>query len=238
MSSRYTDEQFIEAWNVSRSLREVLIRINIAPQGGSYYTCRRVATRLGLSTDVLDTNKKNRPLGVARKSASGVWTKRKLRVYLLNTYGDQCCVCGTSEWQGKKLSLHLDHIDGNHANNERSNGRLLCPNCHSQTSTYTGKNLTNPSRNKNSGRDYENLLLRESIPARGDSLCEVCGRKISYKATHCKKCVKKETKIQWPDRAQVQMMVEATSYTATGRKLGVTDNAIRKYLRRTSKFVV
>lgn len=48
-----------------------------------------------------------------------------------------CSVCGTpDEWNGVHLTLHIDHIDGDTYNNEPSNLRLLCPNCHSQTDTY------------------------------------------------------------------------------------------------------
>jgi len=55
----------------------------------------------------------------------------------------QCSICTTSEWQGKKLNLHLDHINGDRHDHRKKNLRLLCPNCHSQTDTYcrqhTGK---------------------------------------------------------------------------------------------------
>jgi 5-methylcytosine-specific restriction endonuclease McrA len=50
------------------------------------------------------------------------------------------CLCGIIEWCGKKLSLQLDHIDGNRNNETRENLRLLCPNCHSITETFGGKN--------------------------------------------------------------------------------------------------
>jgi hypothetical protein len=58
-----------------------------------------------------------------------------------------CNHCGINEWNGKPITLELEHIDGNNQNNERSNLECICPNCHSQTSTWRGKNKTN-KRNK------------------------------------------------------------------------------------------
>jgi hypothetical protein len=43
-------------------------------------------------------------------------------------------------WRGKSLSLQLHHVDGNKTNNHLENLCLLCPNCHSQTNNWTGKN--------------------------------------------------------------------------------------------------
>lgn len=53
----------------------------------------------------------------------------------------KCKICGNKgEWNGKPLVLQLDHIDGNHTNHSIDNLRFLCPNCHSQTDTYSGRN--------------------------------------------------------------------------------------------------
>lgn len=52
----------------------------------------------------------------------------------------ECGECGISEWNGKQLALHLDHINGKNGDHRLENLRFLCPNCHSQTDTYTGKN--------------------------------------------------------------------------------------------------
>ncbi len=51
----------------------------------------------------------------------------------------RCVICGINEWQGQRLSLHLDHINGINNDNRFENLRLLCPNCHSQTPTYSNR---------------------------------------------------------------------------------------------------
>ena len=52
----------------------------------------------------------------------------------------KCAECGISKWNNKPLSLHLDHINGINNDHRIENLRFLCPNCHSQTDTYAGKN--------------------------------------------------------------------------------------------------
>ena len=47
-----------------------------------------------------------------------------------------CSVCGIAQWQGRALTLHVDHTNGKHYDNRLENLRILCPNCHAQTPTY------------------------------------------------------------------------------------------------------
>jgi Zn finger protein HypA/HybF involved in hydrogenase expression len=63
------------------------------------------------------------------------------------------CECGIIDrWRNKIIILDLDHIDGNNRNNQLSNLRFLCPNCHSQTETYKGRNI-NSGKIKISDKD-------------------------------------------------------------------------------------
>lgn len=73
------------------------------------------------------------------------------RAYLLSKAQNKCSICGWSQINPftNKYPLEVDHIDGDHKNNLISNLRILCPNCHSLTSTY--KNL-----NKGRGRATRN----------------------------------------------------------------------------------
>jgi len=64
----------------------------------------------------------------------------KKRIIKENLIDYRCNVCNGTEWLGQKLSLHLDHINGKTKDNRIENLRFLCPNCHSLTDTYCGKN--------------------------------------------------------------------------------------------------
>jgi hypothetical protein len=53
---------------------------------------------------------------------------------------NRCECCGIDEWLGEPLSLELHHTNGVGDDNRLSNLRILCPNCHSQTDTWGGRN--------------------------------------------------------------------------------------------------
>ena len=53
----------------------------------------------------------------------------------------ECSICGIKTWNGEKISLELDHINGIRHDHRLDNLRLLCPNCHSQTPTFKSKNI-------------------------------------------------------------------------------------------------
>lgn len=80
---------------------------------------------------------------------------KTLKRFLVTEIGEYCFECGQlPEWHNMPLSLQLDHIDGNSDNNFPDNLRLLCPNCHSQTDTYSSKGSGNTLRKETKRNDY------------------------------------------------------------------------------------
>jgi 5-methylcytosine-specific restriction endonuclease McrA len=73
---------------------------------------------------------------VRAKSRRNVKT-RLLQAGLLKNV---CSHCGLTSWQDQPISMHLDHINGVRDDHRLENLRMLCPNCHSQTPTYGGRN--------------------------------------------------------------------------------------------------
>jgi 5-methylcytosine-specific restriction endonuclease McrA len=73
-----------------------------------------------------------------RKMARGSIRRRLLELGLLTK---RCNRCGIDEWRGRALTIHIDHINGVKDDWRLENLRMLCPNCHSQTPTFSGRNL-------------------------------------------------------------------------------------------------
>jgi hypothetical protein len=64
----------------------------------------------------------------------------RLRKRVIYEQNESCNKCGINEWLGENITLELDHINGNNKDNSRDNLEALCPNCHSQTKTWRGRN--------------------------------------------------------------------------------------------------
>lgn len=122
----------------------------------------------------------------------------------------------TGEWHGHKLRLQVDHKDGNWRNNSQDNLGFLCPNCHS-------------------------IKTQEDMNLKRKNQCKQCGNRIKSKLKFCSVTCSnrfngakpKPTKIKWPDQQSLTEMSEELGFSAAGRILGVSDNAIRKRLRKT-----
>ncbi|WP_432158904.1 MULTISPECIES: HNH endonuclease [unclassified Streptomyces] len=145
---RHSEERLRAAVAASTSFRDVVRHLGISQVGGNQsHIARRIAA-LGIDTSHFTAGRGPRPRKEARGGLlslgspdDGRVTGERLRRELLRIgVRDRCAMCGTGrEWNGKPLTLEVDHVDGNWWDNRPENLRLLCPNCHAVTDTYRGR---------------------------------------------------------------------------------------------------
>lgn len=106
--------------------------------------CGQSCFQRQLYLDYIDQWKKGLVDGLKGKHQ----TSNYIRKYILEKQNHKCNICGISEHNGLPITLELDHINGIYTNNNEENLRCICPNCHSQTSTYKAKNKGNGRNRK------------------------------------------------------------------------------------------
>lgn len=159
----YTKEWLEELCKDSYSLAEVLRKAGRKQGGGTQQTLKKKIAEYNIDTSHFTGQlwskgrTKEDDIRIAQQSFSqekyelseifcknSPVTQKVMRSYVerhkLLEY--KCVNCGCNgDWQGGLISLEIDHIDGDNHNNELSNLRYLCPNCHALTDTYRGKNI-------------------------------------------------------------------------------------------------
>ena len=154
---QYTKNWLEELCKDSYSYAEVLRKAGRKQGGGTQATLRKKIKEFGIDTSHFTGQRwQNSPNQIdnhenrEKYSLEEVFiknspvTQKVLRGYVerhnLIPYKCQNCGCD-GHWQNGVIALEIDHIDGDNTNNEISNLRYLCPNCHALTDTYRGKNI-------------------------------------------------------------------------------------------------
>ena len=84
-----------------------------------------------------------------------------LRFRILYEQENKCNRCGLDKWLGQDIILELEHKDGNNKNNVRDNLEMICPNCHSLTETWRGRNKKERRHRVPDERLLESLLIND-----------------------------------------------------------------------------
>lgn len=128
----------------------------------------------------------------------------------------ECSECKITKWNHKPITFDLDHINGIHSDNRIENLRLLCPNCHSQTSTYKSK-------------------FKKQVEKRKCADCYV-NIYTANKSGYCAKCVGKyrgSMCANKPDHQTLEQdLLELKTNVAVGQKYSVSDYCIRTWIRK------
>lgn len=145
-----TDKDFCTLVSQSYSYSDILRALNLGTKGGSSTDILKNRIKeLGCSIEHFDRSKsrkvkkRTQPLNSILVKNSSYYNISRLKIRLVreNMLEYKCAICGNpGTWQGKKLCLQLDHINGINNDHRLNNLRFLCPNCHSQTDSYSGKN--------------------------------------------------------------------------------------------------
>ena len=146
---KYTLQQLKAAVKTSTSMRQVLVKLGVAPYGGNYEILKKSIKHFKLNTAHFTGQAWNKGKKLAPKQPIKNYLNNKvpiqshkLRNRLLKEgfFKHECSKCRNTVWQGRPIPLELDHMNGNNKDNRLRNLRLLCPNCHAQTPTYRSRN--------------------------------------------------------------------------------------------------
>ena len=195
---------------------------------------RKYAGIWNLSHDHFDAYAACRGTGFARarplaeilvESSDFSRVQLKRRLYEAGLKQPVCELCGQdNEWRGHELGMILDHVNGVSNDNRLENLRIVCPNCAATLDTHCGRTGRRP---------------------RADQVCERCGQSFVPKRSVQRYCspecgvrwnrnipsVRATRKVDRPPYTQLLRETRAIGFAATGRRYGVSDNAVRKWIR-------
>lgn len=150
----------------------------------------------------------------------------KARLYAEGIKTPTCELCGQGEvWRGRPMGLILDHVNGVRDDHRLHNLRIVCPNCAATLETHCGRKnrLERPERQCMRCA----TIFRARYPQQ-----RYCSRACGIRYERKGKPNPALRRVARPPYDELLREIEATSYSAVGRRYGVTDNAIRKWLRQ------
>lgn len=222
-----SEQEFRDIIAQSCNLSECLRKLGLSADGGSSRTVlkRRIA-ELNCSTEhfcIHNTprpNAKRIPLEEILIEHSTYANRERLKRRLLRAglLQYKCDGCGLTKWRHKYISLQLEHKNGVNDDNRLENLTLLCPNCHSQTETYAGKNTR-----KTRAKYHQNIQ---------QNTCPICGVQISRDSKFCTQHRPRNVQVVWPNKQMLQDMYEQMPIRQMAISLGVSRSGLTTKLKQ------
>ena len=237
---RFDEQQLRAAIQDSNSWAEVLRKLGYRSAGGNWRTVQKYAAAWSLDTDHFDPWRASSAALIRSRGRSIPLTEVMVksstykRVHLKRRLFEEgikqrCCeMCGQGEiWRGARMALILDHINGVPDDHRLENLRILCPNCAGTLSTHCGRKNELPVHPRTCPTCGREFVPRTS---RTRYCSQPCG--IRWDRSHLRGVAQpSRRRVDRAPRDELLAEIAATSYVAVGRKYGVSDNAVRKWVR-------
>ena len=214
--------------------------------GGNTATVKKYAERWQIATDHFDhravireglaqgrRNRGSKPLSEILTADSGYSRNHlKDRLYREGLKTRACELCGqVEEWRGRKMSLILDHVNGVGDDNRIENLRIVCPNCAATLDTHCGRNLPRERACPGCGQTFVPHGMRHRYCTLECFNATKTHSTMRFSSTTRGRPRVSARKVERPPHEQLLAEIEQTGYSAVGRTYGVSDNAIRKWVR-------
>lgn len=233
---RYTEKDARKA--IAESYSEALRRLGMRAAGGNHALLKKYVNEVWkISTEhfnpgaaaAQNLHRPAKPLEeVLVKESSYSRNKLKQRLFEGGLKKRACEMCGQDEtWRGRRMALILDHINGTPDDNRIENLRIVCPNCAATLDTHCGRKnrMQDPIRTcKRCGGEFVAKYRRHRYCSRA------CGVRWDRSVLRGKPHLD-QRRVERPPYEQLILEIETTSCLAVGRKYGVSDNAVRKWVR-------
>lgn len=226
---KYSKENLEPIVRKSKNLREVLDNMKLRAAGGNYKVIKSYIEKYAINTSHFETaaermlkqGKQNIAiplLQVMIENSNYSRTDLKRRLYTEGLKKRECELCGQGElWKGKKMSLILDHKNGVYNDNRLENIRIVCPNCNATLDTHCGKH-------------NRKIIVEKKEKYKDKNKKEVNGVDGRQRAG-----VERRRFVR-PSLEQLKKEVEDFGYSGTGRRYGVSDNSIRKWIKTYEQY--